>query len=404
MCSNPTTYAIAWLYIDGNIIQNGVDGCSYDRQMCRLVKLDVTMNFKQLYDVIIKKLNIDVSLYGLKIMHRCFNPMTKMFGVAPIFDDDDVELMFELVTSLGVKNCVVEIYLERVLVDGFVEKGIDVDVDVQLALNSSSEQTGLVSGDMGRRGGDLGFSPYLGRGKRKRKKNVEVGLDLAKRGENVEGGEGLGEGGGGDLGKEGEIVEVSDDVESGGSNKKMFYMQRVDNQGKRVSRKGNKGGDSAIPLYSSYDGSFMVASLKEPVFTTIGDVNNVTDLEKGMVFVSRDDLADIVSQVHNRNQQEIKVIRADSSHWTADCKQKASGCKWRLTASKRRRHGFFEIMNISGSHTCVKSTITTEDANLHPTITLEDANLHPTITQEDANLICPNMEEVPITQVDDPSP
>lgn len=426
MASNPSPlYAIAWLYIDGNIIQNGVDGCSYDRQMSRLVKLDVSFKFKQLCHVIHAKLNIDATLYGLKIMHRCFNPVTKMFGVAPILDDDDVELMFELVTSLGVKNCVVELYVERVLVDGFLDRGVgvDVDVDVPLALNSSSEQMGLGCGDMGKRSGGFGDGSRLG----KRRKSVEVGQDLGRERGNAEVVEGLGEGGGNvDLGKVGDIVELSDDAESNGSNKKIFYMERVDTQGRRVSRKGNKGGDSGIPLYRSFDGSFMVASLKEPVFTTIGDVTNVTDLEKGMVFVSRDELADIVSQVHNRNQQEIKVMRADAGHWTADCKQKASGCKWRLTASKRRRHGFFEIMNISGSHTCVNITITPDnadlqptiiaedaDANLHLTIPPEDATLQQTITHEDAtlqqtitpeyaDLTCSNMEEVPNTQVVDP--
>ncbi|KAK1384113.1 hypothetical protein POM88_021848 [Heracleum sosnowskyi] len=435
MASNPSPlYAFAWLYIDGNILQNAVDGCSYDRQMSRLVKLDVSFNFKQLCDVIHAKLNIDASFYGLKIMHRCFNPVTQVFGVAPILDDDDVELMFELVTSSGVKNCVVELFVERVL--GERGLGVDVDVDVPLALNSSSEQPGLGCGDLGKRGGDLRVSARLG----KRRKSVEVGRDFRREGGNVEVGQGLGEGGGnGDLGEGGDVVELSDDVESDGSIKKKFYMERVDTQGKRVSRKGNKGGDSGIPLYRSFDGSFLVASLKEPVFTTIEDVTNVTDLDKGMVFVSRDELADIVSQVHNRNQQEIKVMRADANHWTADCKQKAGGCKWRLTASKRRRHGFFEIMNISGSHTCVnltgmpdnahiqptvtaedadalhltippedttlQQTVTPEDAdaNLHLTIPPEDTTLQQTVMLEDADLTCSNMEEVPDIQVVDPS-
>ncbi|KAL8123976.1 hypothetical protein AgCh_011833 [Apium graveolens] len=429
MTSNqsPPLHAIAWLYIDGNIIQNGVDGCCYDSPMSRFVRLDVSFKFKQLCDVVYAKLNIDSRSYGLKIMHRCFNPVTKMFAVAPILDDDDVELMFELVTSLGVKNCVVELYVERV---GYVDRGVDVDVnvDVPLPLNSSSEQIGLGCGDLGKRGGD--FRDGLRSGKRW--KTVEVGRDLGREGGNVEVGQRLGEGGGnvegsGDLGRGGDIVELSDGVESDGSNKKMFYMERVDTQGKRVSRKGNKGGDSGIPLYRSFDGSFMVASLKEPVFTAIGDVTNVTDLDKGMVFVSRDELADIVSQVHNRNQQEIKVMRADASHWTADCKQKPSGCKWRLTASKRRRHGFFEIMNISGSHTCgilsvapdnanlqptipaedadanLHLTIPPEDATLQQTITPEDVNLQQTITPEDADLTCLNIEEVLNAQVVDPS-
>lgn len=87
----------------------------------------------------------------------------------------------------------------------------------------------------------------------------------------------------------------------------------------------------------------------------IDDVLHVTDLKKGMVFASRDELAEIVFQVHARNHQEVKAVRKNSCRFTVQCKRRADGCIWSSRATKRKRHGFFEIMKIWGSHTCVNS-------------------------------------------------
>lgn len=322
--SSPATpvYVFGWLYTDGNIVQNDVDGYAYDRQMCRLIKLDVTLNYKQLSQIIVTKLKIDTNLYRLKIMHRCFNPLTNMFAVAPVLDDDDVALMFELVLSSGVKNSVVELYLEKVLIDNALVEKMSVDVGWG-ALNSSTVQTAVVPQEV--------------------EKVVVVSQDVGKRGENV---------------------EVSDDVEeSGGSNKKTPCKQRVIRKGK-MPRGKNKGEDSGIPLYTSFDGSCRVASPKEPVFTMIGDVLHVADLKKGMVFASREELSDIVNQVHSRDHLEVKGVRKNSCRWTVQCKRRADGCIWSLRATKRKRHGFFEIMKIWGAHTCMNPNITEDNANL----------------------------------------
>lgn len=311
-------HALGWLYIDGNIVHNGVDGCSYDRQMCRLIKLDVTFNYKQLSRVIAAKLKIDTNMYCLKIMHRCFNPLSKMFAVAPILDNDDVELMFEIVLSSGVKNSVVELYVEKVLIDNALVENIPL-----AALNSPTVQTAPVPQVL--------------------EKVIISSQNLERSDENV---------------------EVSEDVEeSGGSNKKTPYKQCVDSRGK-VPRGKNKGEDNGIPLCRGFDASFEVASQKEPVFTMIDDVLHVTDLKKGMVFASRQELDETVFQLHSCNHQEVKVVRKNSCRYTVQCKRRADGCIWSLRATKRMRHGFFEIMKIWGSHTCVNSNITEDRANL----------------------------------------
>ncbi|KAL8094698.1 hypothetical protein AgCh_036280 [Apium graveolens] len=322
--SSPATpvYVFGWLYIDGNIVQNDVDGYAYDRQMCRLIKLDVALNYQHLSQVIAAKLKIDTNLYRLKIMHRCLNPLTNMFAVAPVLDDDDVALMFELVLSSGVKNSVVELYLEKVLIDNaFVEK-MSGDVGIG-ALNSSTVETAVVPREI--------------------EKVVVVSQDVGGRGKNV---------------------EVSDDVEeSGGSNRKTPCKQRVVRQ-RKMTRGKNKGEDSGVPLYRSFDGSCRVASPKEPVFTMIGDAVHVTDLKKGMVFATREELSEVVNQVHRRDNLEVKGVRKNSCRWTVQCKRRADGCIWSLRATKRKRHGFFEIMKIWGAHTCMNPNIAGDNANL----------------------------------------
>ncbi|KAK1389473.1 hypothetical protein POM88_017651 [Heracleum sosnowskyi] len=332
--SSPATpvYAFGWLFIDGTIVQNDVEGYAYDRQMCRLIKLDVTLNYKQLSQIIAARLKIDTNLYRLKIMHRCFNPLTKMFAVAPVLDDDDVALMFELVLSSGVKNSVVELYLEKVLIHNALVEKMSVDVGLG-ALNSSTVQTVVVPRQV---------------------EKVLVSRDLEKGGENV---------------------EVSDDgEESGGSNKKTPCKQGVFRKGKMPSGK-NQGEDSGSPFFRSFDGSCRVATPKEPIFTMIGDVLHVTDLKKGMVFATREELSEIVYQVHSRDHLEVKGVRKNSCRWSVQCKRRADGCIWSLRATKRKRHGFFEIMKIWGAHTCMNQIITEDNANLTNCSIIEAPNV-----------------------------
>ncbi|WOH06044.1 hypothetical protein DCAR_0625467 [Daucus carota subsp. sativus] len=265
-------------------------------------------------------------------MHRCFNPSTKMFAVAPILDDDDVELVFELAVSSGVKNSVVELYLERVFRDDWVgEMGGDVPSG---ALDSSTVRRAPLE------------------------RVVVMSRDVEKRGE---------------------FVEVSEDGdESGGLPKKTPCEQRVGNQGKNITRGGNKGEDSCNPVCRGVEGSIRAASNKEPVFTTMGDVLHVMDLKKGMVFASREELVEIVNHVHCRDFQQVKAVRKNSCRLTVHCKRRADGCIWSLRATKRKRHGFFEIMKIWGTHTCVNPNIAENHTNF---------------------MICPDVEEVPNSQV-----
>ena len=104
---------VAWIYINGHILQTQLEGYIYDKPVAKQIKLDSSMNYSNLCDILYLKLRIDRDEYGLKMYFRCKNPDDGKFSIVPIDDDDDVELMFGVVISKG-PPFFVEIYLEKI--------------------------------------------------------------------------------------------------------------------------------------------------------------------------------------------------------------------------------------------------------------------------------------------------
>ena len=53
--SNATS-VVAWIYVDGNIQQTQLDGYIYDRPVSKHVKLNCSMNYSNLCDVLYLKM------------------------------------------------------------------------------------------------------------------------------------------------------------------------------------------------------------------------------------------------------------------------------------------------------------------------------------------------------------
>ena len=81
--------------------------------MGKHVRLDLSVNYNNLCALLYSKLKINSSRFGLRLFYRCKNPDDLKFGIVPIEDDDDVELMFGVVISKG-PPFFVEIYLEKI--------------------------------------------------------------------------------------------------------------------------------------------------------------------------------------------------------------------------------------------------------------------------------------------------
>ncbi|KAK1365398.1 hypothetical protein POM88_040959 [Heracleum sosnowskyi] len=101
MTSFDCKYVWGWLYCDGKVMNDSVVGCVYDKNVVSFVKLYSNWNYEQVVNVVYKKLFIDSKLLKLKIWRRFMNPMTNMFIVALMVDDDDVEYMFDLLDDCG---------------------------------------------------------------------------------------------------------------------------------------------------------------------------------------------------------------------------------------------------------------------------------------------------------------
>ncbi|XP_063936085.1 uncharacterized protein LOC135147164 [Daucus carota subsp. sativus] len=108
---------LGWIYNDGNIIQSELEGFVYDKPVSKHVRLDLSMNNANLCALLHSKLKIDSSSSRLRLFYRCKNPDDLKFGIVPIEDDDDVELMFGVVVSKGMPFFV-EIYVEKLSCDG----------------------------------------------------------------------------------------------------------------------------------------------------------------------------------------------------------------------------------------------------------------------------------------------
>ncbi|KAK1382582.1 hypothetical protein POM88_020317 [Heracleum sosnowskyi] len=95
------------------------------------------------------------------------------------------------------------------------------------------------------------------------------------------------------------------------------------------------------------------------------DISKASELQKGMMFQTKEELMRVVKDVHIANHQEIKVVRSDLVTWEVECNRKMTGCVWMLKARKRTIHNFFEIMETKGTHTCLNPNITQYHYNLN---------------------------------------
>ncbi|XP_074327034.1 uncharacterized protein LOC141664975 [Apium graveolens] len=200
------------------------------------------------------------------------------FELAPMYDDDDVEFMFEAVLDTEGRKSYVELYVEK----------------------------------------------------------VTIGLS-------------------GSVGGSGEF--------SSASSSRSLYMTRVDSDGN--SRGSSVYRDEDIPFYRSFDGATMFASFDEPILQKVGNILNPSELGVGMVFETKEELLNVVKDVHIINHLEMKVVRSNSERLKVECRRKESGCVWMLRATKKKSHNHFEIMETNGPHTCVNPNMRQDHYNLN---------------------------------------
>ncbi|XP_074356559.1 uncharacterized protein LOC141696298 [Apium graveolens] len=107
-----------------------------------------------------------------------------------------------------------------------------------------------------------------------------------------------------------------------------------------------------------------IASFDESILDTEDNSSTHMELRKGMIFSSKEDLIHAVNQFHIASHQEYYVTRSSELNWYVACRLREDGCEWKLKARLRKALGKFQIMEISGPHTCMSTTITQDYNNL----------------------------------------
>ncbi|KAK1382586.1 hypothetical protein POM88_020321 [Heracleum sosnowskyi] len=86
---------------------------------------------------------------------------------------------------------------------------------------------------------------------------------------------------------------ASRDISSGSSSR---CLSRLDSEGN--SRGSSDFRDDDIPFYKSFDGSSMVASFHESVMNKSVDISKASELQKGMMFQTKEELMRVVKDVN----------------------------------------------------------------------------------------------------------
>ncbi|KAL8104231.1 hypothetical protein AgCh_028454 [Apium graveolens] len=146
---------------------------------------------------------------------------------------------------------------------------------------------------------------------------------------------------------------------------------RVVETSSRVSERSGSRGFDCQTTSSMYVGGDTVSSrsldaydVVDSALITREETLEPMELREGIIFDSKKVLMHTVRDFHIRNHQEIKVVRSSDVYWIVVCKNKDSGCEWSLKARLRKSLGKFQIMETSGPHTCLRTTVTQDHPNL----------------------------------------
>ncbi|KAL8146023.1 hypothetical protein AgCh_003962 [Apium graveolens] len=146
---------------------------------------------------------------------------------------------------------------------------------------------------------------------------------------------------------------------------------RVVETSSRVSERSGSRGFDCQTTSNMYVGGDTVSSrsldaydVVDSALITREEILEPMELREGMIFDSKKVLMHTVRDFHIRNHQEIKVVRSSDVYWIVVCKNKDSGCEWSLKARLRKSFGKFQIMETSGPHTCLRTTVTQDHPNL----------------------------------------
>ncbi|XP_021631874.1 uncharacterized protein LOC110629273 [Manihot esculenta] len=111
------------------------------------------------------------------------------------------------------------------------------------------------------------------------------------------------------------------------------------------------------PPYAEIDFDLlMVDSYDKPEGRYFWDPSK--EFSVGMIFFSRDAVAAAAKEYHLRHHHQFCYHETREKTYSIKCKDKDSGCAWRLRASKKEGEDIWKITGYNGPHTCTNPQLT----------------------------------------------
>ncbi|GFS46221.1 hypothetical protein Acr_00g0100880 [Actinidia rufa] len=85
---------------------------------------------------------------------------------------------------------------------------------------------------------------------------------------------------------------------------------------------------------------------------------------KGMVFKDKDALIHACNWYHVKKNKHYHVVETNKNVWSTRC---SHDCPWKLRACLKKQHGFFEIKQYPGPHTCLHGMESLDHRNINST-------------------------------------
>ncbi|GFS36485.1 hypothetical protein Acr_00g0046220 [Actinidia rufa] len=88
------------------------------------------------------------------------------------------------------------------------------------------------------------------------------------------------------------------------------------------------------------------------------------EFAKGMVFKDKDAVIRACNWYHVKKNKHYHVVETNKNVWSTRC---SHNCPWKLRACLKKQHGFFEISQYPGPHTCLHGMESLDHRNINST-------------------------------------
>ncbi|GFZ05470.1 hypothetical protein Acr_17g0010420 [Actinidia rufa] len=119
-----------------------------------------------------------------------------------------------------------------------------------------------------------------------------------------------------------------------------------------------------IPFFMNLVGADDVVAGRD-LYDSCPTWSDVTpEFAKGMIFKDKDAVIRACNWYHVKKNKHFHVVETNKNVWSTRC---SHDCPWKLRACLKKQHGFFEIKQYPGPHTCLHGMESLDHRNINST-------------------------------------